>query len=155
MRFQKILIGTAAVFILILGACAPRDAGTDLNGAAVQEADYQALMVELEAGGAQVEQVGTVEQPMLGADARQVNVNGFPVQVIIFPDEDQRLNVQDQLAQQPNLIPETGMAEASQVMVWGEGRLMVIYAGTNPAVVEPLTDAMGEPVLILESGAVG
>jgi hypothetical protein len=32
---------------------------------------------------------------------------------------------------------------------------LVIYAGTNPAVVEPLTDAMGEPVLILESGAVG
>jgi hypothetical protein len=47
------------------------------------------------------------------------------------------------------------MAEASQVWVWGDGRLMVIYVGTSMGVIEPLTDALGEPALILEGGAVG
>jgi hypothetical protein len=156
MKFQNLLIGIAAMFVLMLAACAPQGPGTTPSDATELEADYQALIVELEAGGAQVEQVGTIEQPTIGVDARQVNVNGFPVQVIVFQDESARLNIQDQIAQQPNLIPETGgLTENQQVMIWGEGRLMVIYAGTDSGVVEPLTDAMGEPVLILESGAVG
>jgi hypothetical protein len=155
MKLRSSIIGIAAVFVLILGACAPQDPGTAPNGAE-HEAEYQALLVQLEAGGAQVERVGTIEQPMIAADARQVNVNGFPVQVLIFPNEEQRLNVQGQLPQDPQLIPETGgMAEAGQVWVWGEGRLMVIYVGTSMGVIEPLTDALGEPALILEGGAVG
>jgi hypothetical protein len=156
MKYQK-FIGIAVIVLLVMSACAPRETGTTPpNNATELEADVQALLVELEAGGAQVEQVGTIEQPMIGADARQINVNGFPVQVIIFQDESARLNIQDQLAQQPNLIPETGgLADGEQVMIWGEGRIMVVYAGTNLGVVEPLTEAMGEPVLILESGAVG
>jgi hypothetical protein len=156
MKFQKLFIGIAAILVLMLAACARQEPGITPDGATGLEADYQALLAELQAGGAQVEQVGTIEQPMIGADARQVNVNGFPVQVIVFQDENARLNIQDQLAQQPNLIPETGgLADGEQVLIWGEGRIMVVYAGTNLGVVEPLTDAMGEPVLILESGAVG
>jgi hypothetical protein len=92
MKFQKILIGIAVIFVLVLGACAPQDAVTDPNGAAVNEAEYQGLLVELEAEGAQVEQVGIVEEPTIGVDTRQVNVNGFPVQVVIFPDEEQPAN---------------------------------------------------------------
>jgi hypothetical protein len=155
MKLRSSIIGIAVVLVLILGACAPQDPGTTPNGAE-HEAEYQALLVDLEASGAQVERVGTIEQPMIAADARQVNVNGFPVQVLIFPDEEQRLTVQGQIPQEPQLIPETGgMAETGQVWIWGEGRLMVIYAGTNMGVIEPLTDVLGEPDLILEGGAVG
>jgi hypothetical protein len=156
MKFRTTLIGIAALFLLILGACAPESPSAAPENTAQFEAEYQALLVELEAGGAQVEHVGVVDETTLGVEARQLNVNGFPVQVIIFEDEAQRLSLQEQLAQQPNLIPQTGgIEEGAQVMVWGEQRMMVIYAGNNLGVVEPLTDAMGEPALILESGAVG
>jgi hypothetical protein len=157
MKLRKSLIGIVAVLVLVLAACSPEGPAADPDGgAAVIETEYQALMVELEAGGAQVEQVGAIEQPTIGADARQVNINGFPVQVFIFPDEQARLSVQQQLAQEPSLIPETGgLSNGSQVWVWGDGRLMVIHVGMNQGVIDPLTDALGEPVLILESGAVG
>lgn len=156
MKFRTTLMGIAALFILILSACAPENPGAAPENTAVFEAEYQALLVELEAGGAQVEHVGVVEENTFGVEARQLNVNGFPVQVVIFEDEAQRLSLQEQLAQQPNLIPQTGgMEEGAQVLVWGEQRMMVIYAGNNLGVVEPLTGAMGEPALILESGAVG
>ena len=156
MKFRTTLIGIAALFVLILGACAPESPSAVPENAAQFEAEYQALLVELEAGGAQVEHVGVAQESTFGVEARQLNVNGFPVQVIIFEDEAQRLNLQEQLAQQPNMIPQTGIVEeGAQVMVWGEQRMMVIYAGSNLGVVEPLTGAMGEPALILESGAVG
>jgi hypothetical protein len=156
MKFRTTLIGIAALFILILSACAPESPGAAPENAAELEADYQALLVELEAGGAQVEEGSVIEESTIGVEARQLSVNGFPVQVIIFEDEAQRLSLQEQFAQQPNMIPQTGgMEQGAQVMVWGEQRMMLIYAGNDLGVVEPLTDAMGEPALILESGAVG
>jgi hypothetical protein len=140
-----------AVLVLLLAACGPQDAA-ETPPDPVYEADYQALLVGLEANGAQVEEAGIIQEPIIGTDARQVNVNGFPVQVIVFADEQARLGAQEQLTQQPNMIPETGLAEAGQVLIWGQGNLMAIYTGTDLGVVEPMNDVLGAPLLILESG---
>jgi hypothetical protein len=142
-----------AIFVLLLAACGPQEA-VETPTDPVYEADYQALLVGLDANGAQVEETGVIEDPVIGTDARQVNVNGFPVQVIVFADEQARLGAQEQLAQQPNIIPETGLADVGQVLIWSEGNIMAIYNGTDLGVVEPMNGVMGEPVMILESGAV-
>lgn len=154
MKFQKSLIGIALLLVFILAACSAQDPA-DAPNDPVFETEYQALLVELEANGAQVEQTGEIEQPSFGVDARQVTVNGFPIQVIIFQNEEERLNVQEQLAQEPNMVPETGLADGGQVLIWAEGNIMAIFAGTDSGVVDPMNEALGEPVLILESGAVG
>jgi hypothetical protein len=154
MKQRKLVIpGLLAIFVLLLAACSPQET-SETPTDPIYEADYQALLVGLDANGAQVEEVGAIEDPVIGTDARQVNVNGFPVQVFVFADEQARLGAQEQLTQQPNIIPETGLADDGQVLVWGEGNIMAIYTGTDLGVVEPMNEVMGDPIMILESGTV-
>jgi hypothetical protein len=151
-RHALTLPAILAVFVLLLAGCGLQDAA-EAPPDPVYEADYQALLVGLDANGAEVEEEGTIQEPIIGTDARLVNVNGFPVQVIVFADEQARLGAQEQLTQQPNMIPETGLSDAGQVMVWGQGNLLAIYTGTDLGEVEPLNEVLGAPQLILESGA--
>jgi hypothetical protein len=153
MTNRKFIFPLLAILVLLLAACGPQEV-VETPTDPIYEADYQALLVGLDSNGAQVEEVSVIENPVIGTDARQVNVNGFPVQVIVFADEQARLGAEEQLAQQPNIIPETGLADVGQVLIWSEGNIMAIYSGTELGVVEPMNEVLGAPVMILESGAV-
>lgn len=75
----------AVSFAILLAACAPQ--AEPEGGSPAQPAlqDMESLVQALQAGGAQVETRGPVEQPFLAAPGQVISVDGADVQVFEYP----------------------------------------------------------------------
>jgi hypothetical protein len=153
MKLTYRTLGLIALFLLLLAACAP-DAGDRGAPAVTQESVYEGILENMRAAGADVELEEDVTQPLVPADTRLFRVNGELVQIMVFTDEVTRSNVENDMDLRSGLIPETGDPDNPQnLYYWSSGQTVAMYVGTNQAVIDTITAALGEPVTVNQSGS--
>jgi hypothetical protein len=152
MKKTTLYLVTLAMFLVMAAACspAPSPEATPDPQRLEQEADYQTLLEQLRAQGADVELVQEVNQPLIPAITRVVNINGQNVQVMVFTDEQTRITAQDNIDLGAGIIPETGTTGNEQMYYWASGRIVAMYFGEDEQVVAPLTEQLGQPVIVFQ-----
>lgn len=110
---------------------------------------YDELVNNLKAVGAQVEPAGEIVQPFLeqyNITGKVLKVNGLDVQVFEFTSELVRAVAAGQISEDGYTIATMAIDWADQPNFWAKGRLIVLYVGTDAAMIELLTSVMGEPI---------
>ena len=145
-----VLVALISFLAIVLSACAPlaQAGGQDKvesvsNGGA---GSLEELVSDLQARGAEIQLGDEIEQPFVSVKGQSMKVNGADVQVFEYADEAAR---QAESAK----IPEDGYS-FDTVMVnwidqphfWTDGRLIVLYVGSDPAIIDLLSQALGEPI---------
>ena len=142
---------TLMLLVLLAAACAPAE--TDGTPAVQQETVYQDILERMRATGAEVELDTDVIQPLVPADTRLFRVNGELVQLMVFTDEVTRRASETELDLRAGLIPETGAADHTQnLYYWSHEQTVGMYVGENQDVIDTLTAALGEPIMVSQSG---
>jgi hypothetical protein len=107
------------------------------------------LADDLRLAGAQVELGGKIEQPMLekyDVDGQVIKVNGIDVQVFEFGNEFTRSLVSGRISDDGSSIAGQEIPLEDQPNFWGEGRIIVLYVGTDAAMINLLSSVLGEPI---------
>jgi hypothetical protein len=107
------------------------------------------LIDNLRLAGAQVELGGKIDQPMLkkyGVEGQIVQVNGVDVQVFEFGNEFTRSILSGQISEDGSTIAGQDIPWEGQPNFWAEGRIVVLYVGTDAAMIDLLSSVMGEPI---------
>jgi hypothetical protein len=107
------------------------------------------LVDNLRIAGTQVELGGKIEQPMLekyDVDGQLIKVNGIDVQVFEFGNDFTRSLVSGRISEDGSSIAGQEIPWEDQPNFWGEGRIIVLYAGTDAAMINLLSSVLGEPI---------
>jgi hypothetical protein len=144
--FSYINLGLAAILI-ILAACT---AGTrpvlpDTSGGA-EAAGYTELLDALRDAGATVEPAEPVNQAFLNASGQIVRVDGADVQVFEYADESAREADSDAIPEDGSSFPTIMVTWVGQPHFWAQGRLIVLYVGSDQAIIDLLNDLLGDPI---------
>ena len=107
---------------------------------------YIELVDMLRAAGATVEPSGTVEQPFFEVSGQLIKVNGADVQVFEFPDEATRETVSSLITPEGQPNPTSIVDWVDQPNFWAKGRIIVLYVGKDQAVIDRLSQVMGDPI---------
>jgi hypothetical protein len=137
---------------LVLAACSPQptpaDPG-DLPPTGPQDIEsYADVVAGLEAAGGNVEPAGTLEQPFFEVDASLITLNGQTVQIFEFADEATRQEASNRIAQDASTIGEVIPTWVDQPHFWATGRVIVLYVGTDEAVLALLNNVLGIPAAV-------
>lgn len=108
----------------------------------------ESLIEALREAGFEVEKLGAIEDPLFAADGEAIEVNGQYVQVFSFES--------DAAAEEGASTVQGGGTIIGLAMVdWIEpphfylkGAMLVLYAGSDEALIAELNNALGEPFLI-------
>lgn len=107
------------------------------------------LVDALKAAGAQVEPAGKIEQPFLeeyNVNGQTIKVNGVDVQVFELTNEIMRRIVSSQISSDGSSIAGTVIDWLDQPNFWAEGCLIVLYVGTDAAMIDLISSVMGAPI---------
>jgi len=110
------------------------------------EMDTQALISSLQASGAQVSRVETIQETFFPISGEVLNIDGASVQVFEFPNETERQAVSRWIAEDGSSIGTVMIDWASPPRIWATGRLIVIYVENDQTVFEKLTEILGDPI---------
>lgn len=160
MKPIRLLTLFALLFAVVLVACAP---GGD-EPAAVPETtpvageaadatvtDYDSLIEALRATGVNVEPAGTLEDPFFPVDAFSLTVDGAPVSVFQFPSEAAAAEAAESINATGTVIGTTSVDWIEPPHFYRQGRLIVLYAGEDEAVLAALAAVVGEPFVVGEA----
>jgi hypothetical protein len=109
--------------------------------------DRAGLIDALRQAGATVEEGGVVEDPFFATDAQFITVNGTQVQVYEFADEATREAAQETVNAVGNIIGSITVDWTEQPNFFGSGRLIVLYVGEDEAILDLLSEPLGEPAI--------
>jgi hypothetical protein len=105
--------------------------------------DYASLIDALRAGGASVEPAGEVSQSFFSVEGKVIKANGADVQVFEYADEAAAQT-------DANLVQPDGYEIGTAIVDWmapphfyQKGRLMVLYVGTDNAIMAALEATLG------------
>lgn len=111
-----------------------------------QEQVLQDLMADLQSAGATVELGAEIQQPFFPVSAQVLVVNGQDVQVFAFPTVE---DAEDAAA----LISPEGFEIANSMVefvgpphFFHEGRVIALFIGEDQAIVDLLTQVLGQPI---------
>jgi hypothetical protein len=104
------------------------------------------LVAELSAAGAAVEEVGDINHASFPVAGHALTVDGALVQVFEFRDEADRQEVSATISRTGAGIGTSLPAWIDQPSIWARGRLIVLYAGADQAVVDLLTSILGPAI---------
>jgi len=140
--------------MLTITACSPQNADQQ-NPLQAEEpqGQYAVLLNALRCSGAEVEELGSVDQPFLPVSGRLLEVNGQAVQVFEFDDVQSLRSIAEQITTNVNMINETEVSWDAPPKVWANELLLVIYLGSEQGTIDSLNRALGEP--ITEQGEIG
>lgn len=145
MRQKIVFMLMVAGLALILAACssgAPESTavpGGDIGG-------YTDLVNALAAEGATVEPAGEVEQPFFRVKGQTIKVNGADVQVFEYDDAAAREAESSQISADGSSIGTSMVSWIDQPNFWAQGRLIVLYVGTDEGMLDLLTSILGQPL---------
>lgn len=138
--------GLIVVLILsaLLAACqAPQpETPTPTTG----ELGFSELVGALRNAGAAAALAGTVEQPFFPVVAQLVDVNGASVQVFEFETAEQRESAAETIRGEGYEIGSSMVSWIEPPHFWSEGRVIVLYVGSDQAVIDTLSTVLGEPI---------
>ena len=110
--------------------------------------DYTKLVTVLRTAGATVVAAGTVSQPFLSVQGRVIKVDGEPVQVYEYASSDEVKAAATHIS--PDGSTFTTPGSSTTIVDWvmpphlyKDGRLIVIYVGTNSKVMQLLAHVLG------------
>ena len=147
-KFKLGMLYLLLLISLALTACSRTVIARDEWGTAVPDPpavsnDDPALIVTLEATGAQVEKVGEVNQPFFSVPGQVVRLNGNEVQLFIYADETIAKSEADQ-------VSPTGTAVATSMMSWmatphfyRSDSTIALYIGDDAATLTLLEGVLG------------
>ena len=117
-------------------------------------ADLAGLEAALQAAGLTVTPAEAINQPILGVKGRNVTVNDGTIQAYEYADA--AAATKDTARIQPDgTIPGTDVMWVAQPHFYRAGRLVIIYVGTDPAILSALKAALGAPFAEGPSGGPG
>ena len=159
-RIFEIVIGLS-ILVLTLFACAPRaePAGpeptdiretqppaTDTGSQGVEAGGYDGLVEALEGAGASVEAGNEILHEFFPVPARVLQVNGAQVQVFEFADEAARQAAQETISADGTSIGTSMITWIEPPHFFASGRLIVLYLGSDAAILELLAGLLGDPI---------
>lgn len=113
--------------------------GSALNGT-------NELIHALRSAGGTVEPVGSILQPFLNVTGQALQVNGAEVQVYEYADVPGRTADSDRIAPDGSAIGTSMPDWIDTPNFWASGRLIVLYVGQDPAILQLLSENLGPPL---------
>jgi len=114
---------------------------------------YEKLVDALRSGGATIRPAGRVEQPFFTFEGQTIIVNGAEVQAFEYDDEDTRRAESSAISADGSTIGTTNVAWTDRPNFWAKGRLIVLYLGTDRAIMDRLSAVLGPPLTRNEATA--
>jgi hypothetical protein len=149
---KKITSVSFSLFVLGLLAFGPAAAVVSQGQ---QVSNYTQLVNALRTSGATVTQVEQVQLPNSSANAQIIQVNGSDIQVIEFPNQADRQQVSNAIAQAGAVIDVPLLPYVTtQGDVWASGDLIVLYAGQDQSVMNLMNGVLGQPMTELQPTAI-
>lgn len=113
-----------------------------------QAGDLDTLIEALREAGYEVHNLGEIEDPFFEAAAEAIEVNGHYVQVYAFESEAQAVEAAATVSGGGTMIGTSIVDWIEPPHFYAHGKLLVIYAGSDEAVLQGLQAQLGEPFLI-------
>ena len=130
-------------YLLILGLALTAQACAPAPAAAL---DAEGLAEALRTAGAEVEAGEAVEQAFFSVPGAIIRVNGQDVQVFEYADAAARQAESDVISPDGSTIGTTMVTWIDRPNFWARDRLIVLYVGTDAAIMELRTDVLAEPM---------
>jgi hypothetical protein len=134
--------------VLLLSACSPQtvpQTGTDSETQGSQ-GGYQGVVEALDEKGASVQPAGQIEQPFFGTPALAFTVNDENVQIFEFATVEQREAAAATISGNGFIIGTAMVDWIGTPYFFASERVIVLYVGSNPEMVELLTGILGAPL---------
>lgn len=146
---KTLALNAAIGLALLLAACSgadaqPTPAPTEPPGAGI--AGYEDLVAALQGEDATVEPSGPIEQAFFQVGGQIIRVNGADVQVFEYADEAARAADSDQISPDGTNIGTTMITWVDQPNLWAQGRLIVLYVGSDVQIIAQLQAVLGDPI---------
>ncbi len=130
------------VLAVVISACSSATPTVSSNQP-LKVADQASLVKELEAAGAKVESGDSITLEFFTPEGHTLKVNGADLQVYEYASA-------DAMEQEASKVAPDGGSVGTSMMMWIDkphfykaGRIMVLYLGTDKALLELLNKAMG------------
>lgn len=145
-RANKIRAASIPIVILTMTALvACNRAGNATVSQPAQATDYQSLIDKLRAGGVSVDPAadGRLSQPFFSVPGRLVVVAGDPIQVFEYENTEAAESESRRVSPNGASVGTTMITWAGAPHFYKNGRLVVIYVGSNEEVLEALEKVLG------------
>jgi hypothetical protein len=131
-------------FLLASGGCNGSDPTTVSHGGAVR--DHVSLVDSLRRQGLTVEPTGSVTQPFFSSPGQILRVNGQDVQVFEFEDPASAHSMAKEISTDGMSIGHTVINWVKPPHFFSTGKIIVLYVGSDPALLRQLEIAMGKQI---------
>ena len=142
MRQHRRLFALAGV--ILLSAC-----GRQVPPMPPPVVDGSSLLSTLEGAGARVREVEVEITPIEGAVSRAYSVNGEDILIYEFSSEQKQDVYSRELIEQPG---ERAGYISPDAKLWGAGKLLVIYKGSDGGTILLFSGLLGDPLIAPEAG---
>jgi hypothetical protein len=113
-----------------------------------EKSEFESLIEALRAAGFKVEIEGAIEDPLFTGTGKAIEVNGQYVQVFEFEGEAAAVEGAGTVSGGGTIIGTSIVDWIETPHFYQAGALVVLYAGSEEAVLSGLQDALGEPFLV-------
>lgn len=145
-----VLVSAGALALLALlggGLLMAQAAGA--GGAGAQDVgDVQSLIEALREAGFDVQELGPIEDPLFAGEGVAIEVQGQYVQVFGFESEAAAVEASETIEAGGTIIGLATIDWVEAPHFYLQDALLVLYAGSNEALLQGLQEALGEPFLI-------
>lgn len=131
---------------LILAACAPGTTAAPTITPAAEAFGLDAFSNALDAAGADVRMLEEVEQPFFDVPGQVLEVNGMRVQVFEYASQAARREDSDLIAPDGRTIGGTIPAWTDSPNFWAQGRIIILFVGTDQGTIRLLNDVLGDAI---------
>ncbi len=148
-------IGVAAIMVAsLLGACAPSPAVTPTTTplTVMTPIDTTAdLIAALEQATGDAVTSGGAAPIQFGVSGQSLKVGSETVEVYAFPDTAGRVTAQSEIDAEGPSFQGLPLAEWRHPRIWGVGRLLVVYDGSQGGTFLVLSGLLGDPLVTTRS----
>lgn len=123
----------------LLPGCAPNTPSGDPE-------TYGELIHALVDSGIKARRADPIEQEFFSAPGRMIKIGDETIQVFAYADPAARSEESALIGENPSSIGTTMITWVDTPHFWAQGRLIVLYVGSNQEVVAALNQMLGEPL---------
>ncbi len=105
--------------------------------------DYTRLIEDLKSTSASVEPGESISQPFFTPQGQVINLNGEDVQVFEYVSEEEVLKEAMQVSADGSSVGTTMISWIDTPHFYQSGKIIVLYVGNTPQVIEILTEVLG------------
>jgi len=133
--------------ILTITACSPQNADQENSPQAEEPPGQYALLLNaLRCSGAELEELGSVDQPFLPVSGQLLEVNDQAVQVFAFDEVQTLQSIAEQISEDGSMFGKTEISWDATPNIWVKDLLLVIYPGSDQKTIDSLNRALGSPI---------